>query len=292
MGVTARVAAEPIGTAAALLELTKWRLNTLVLATVAAGAALAGGAAWPALVAAGAGAALCAFGACAWNQVLEREHDARMARTRDRPLPSGRLSARSAALFATALLAAGEAVLLAGCGPAAAAVAAATALLYAPLYTSLKRVTPLAFVPGALAGAAPPLIGWAAVTGDLGPGGWVIPAIVLAWQAPHVAAIDWRHRDDARRGGLRTPAAIDPSGRLSAAQALAGGAALVLALLLPALLGLRGPATVAAALLVSGPYVARSVAFARAPTDASARALFRASLVHLPVVLLLLALAD
>lgn len=264
--------------------LTKARLNALVSLTAVAAAALAPAPAWGPAALAALGATLAALGACALNQVLERERDARMDRTRGRPLPSGRLGARAATALALGLLAAGGA--LAGCaGPAPLVLTALGAVLYALVYTPLKARTPLAFIPGAASGALPPLVGWTAAGGELDGTAALLAALLLAWQVPHVAAIDWVHRDDHRRGGLRTLAVVAPGGGASAAAALLGAAALVATA--TALGHAQGglPAAAACALL-GAPVLHGAAALARSRATHAARHLFRTTLVQLPLVLL------
>lgn len=272
-------------TLADLVCLTKARLNSLVSVTVVAGAALAPEPAWGQAALAGVGATLAALGACALNQVLERERDALMGRTRARPLPAGRLTARAAASLAAGLLVVGCA-LAAAAGPVPFALTALGALLYALVYTPLKARSPLAFVPGALSGALPPLVGWTAAGGELDATAALLAALLLAWQTPHVAAIDWVHRDDHRRGGLRTLAVVAPSGRASGAAAVLGATTLVA---VSAAVGhtFGGLALGLVTAAVTVPVLRLSVAFARGRDATASRALFRATLLQLPAALLL-----
>ncbi|MCO5165929.1 MAG: UbiA family prenyltransferase [Planctomycetes bacterium] len=267
-----------------LAVLTKARLNVLVSVTVVAGAALAPAPALPAAVAAAVGATLAALGACALNQVLERERDRTMTRTASRPLPAGRLGATTATLVAAGLLLAGCATVAAGAGALPALLTALGGALYALVYTPLKPLTPLAFVPGAVAGALPPLVGWTAAGGALDPGALALFGLLLAWQVPHVAAIDWVHGADHARGGLRTLAAVDRTGRATAVAAVAGAEATVLA---GAALGVVLGGVVAALVcaLLGAPLVALALDLAGARSAPAARRLFAATLVHLPLAL-------
>lgn len=284
-----RAAATP--TLADLVCLTKARLNSLVSLTVVAGAVLVPDATWAPAALAACGATLAALGACALNQVLERARDARMMRTRARPLPAGRLDARAAAAIAVGLLAAG-CLLAAAAGPVPAALTALGGALYALVYTPLKGRTPLAFAPGALAGALPPLVGWTAAGGDvLAAPALLLLALLLAWQVPHVAAIDWVHRDDHARGGLRTLAVVDPTGRGSGLAALLGAGLLVVASAALAAASGGWPAALVAAGL-SLPLVRLARALQRARTSHAGRRLFVATLAQLPAVLLVAIVAG
>jgi protoheme IX farnesyltransferase len=271
------------------LELTKPRLSSFVLLVVALAAWLgAGGAIEPqTLFLAVLGTGLVAGGANALNMVLERDLDARMARTAGRPIPSGRLEARDAAIFGLAITAAGL-VLLLGTTPLAALLAALTSATYLLVYTPLKRRTTLNTHFGAIPGAAPALIGWAAARGSLDPQAWTLFSIVYLWQLPHFLAIAWLYRDDYARGGYRMLPSADPQGHLTGRQALLGALALVPASLLPWFTGLTGALYFAGALLVGGWFVRRALAFAIGRTAVAARQLLRASLVYLPAILLLM----
>ncbi len=159
---------------------------------------------------------LVAGGASAWNQLIERFRDARMRRTKTRPLPSGRVTAPEAALFGTALALGGLGLLALGPHVQAVWVALATFVLYVMVYTPLKVLTPWNTVVGAVPGALPPVIGWAAATGTLGIEGWVLFLIVFLWQFPHFYAIAWLYREDYVRGGLKMLTIDDPTGRARA----------------------------------------------------------------------------
>ena len=271
------------------LELTKPRLSSLVLLVVALGAWLGSAGAVDAstLVLAVLGTALVAGGANALNMVIERGLDARMARTASRPLPSGRIEPREAAVFGIALTAVGLLLLL-GTTPLAALLAAITSASYVLVYTPLKRRTTLNTHVGAIPGALPALIGWAAARGTLDPDAWTLFAVVYLWQLPHFLAIAWLYREDYARGGFRMLPSADPDGVATGRQALLGAIALLVASLLPALTGLTGLSYFAGALLLGAWFVKRSLAFALSRTAITARQLLRASLVYLPAVLALM----
>jgi protoheme IX farnesyltransferase len=293
--VTARVHRTPDaagGIAAVLadvLALAKPRITLLVVLTAGAGFA-AGSAArvetLP-LLHLLLGTALVAAGTNGLNQVLEADVDARMRRTRGRPIPSGRLSRAAGAVLASAFGLVGLWYLARTGGPLVAALAAATLLSYAFVYTPLKRHTSLATVVGAVPGALPILGGWAAARGDLGAAGWPLFAILFLWQMPHFLALAWIHRDDYASAGIRMLSA-EADGRGTFLLATLYAAALVPVALLPTILGVAGRWYFWGALFASLLLLAASGAAAARPTTASARRLFRASLLHLPVILLLL----
>jgi protoheme IX farnesyltransferase len=276
----------------AYLTLTKPRIGTMVLFTVAVGFLLGNRSAvalptfWLALL----GTGLVAGGASAWNQVLERDRDGRMRRTATRPIPSGRVSVAEAAIFATALTALGLVILTIGTRPVAAAVALATFVLYVAVYTPLKSITTLNTAIGAVPGALPPVIGWAAATGDLGIEAWALFLIVFLWQFPHFLAIAWIYRDDYARAGYKMLPAVDPEGAITGRQAAGYALALLPAGLLPAVLGLAGPLYFAGAFVLGLFYLARAVGFWSRLSEHSARRLLYASFVYLPAILLLLLL--
>lgn len=287
--------------ASAYLALTKPRITVMVLITVATGFLLgARTTAYPPtwlgtssaatflLVVVGTG--LVASAASAWNQVLERSRDARMRRTMRRPLPLGLVTPGEAAAFGSVLGVAGVATLALVANATAAAVAAATFLLYVAVYTPLKPRTTLNTAVGAVPGALPPVIGWAAATGGLGIEAWSLFLILFLWQFPHFLAIAWLHREDYARGGHRMLPSVDPTGVVTGRQAASHALALVPVGLLPAALGIAGPFYFAGALALGLFYLVASVRFWRDVSDASARRLLRASITYLPAVLLLLLL--
>ncbi len=211
-------------------------MNLLVLVTTVIGFHLGnpGGTDFALLFNTVVGTFLVACGAAAFNQVLERDVDARMRRTMQRPLPDGRIGVREALWFASAISLIGLLQLWFGANRLSALVAVATLASYALVYTPLKRVTSLATVVGAVPGALPPVIGWAAARGDLALEAWVLFAIVFCWQMPHVLAVSWLYREDYGRGGIRVLPVVDPDGRSTAFQMINYAAALVPISLLPA----------------------------------------------------------
>ncbi|HMN97747.1 MAG TPA: heme o synthase [Phycisphaerales bacterium] len=273
-------------------ELTKSRLVAMVLVTTAVGFILAsrGPIEWWTLVLTIVGTGLAAASAMALNQLVELERDARMDRTCRRPLPDRRVSPHSAILLAGACGLAGTALLLLAVHPLAAILAGLNVILYAFVYTPLKARTTLNTLVGAVSGAIPPMIGWAAATGSLSLGAWLLGAILVLWQLPHFLALAWLYREDYRRGGFVMLPEIDPRGRLTAVVSLFASMALVPLSLMAVLAGLAGPAYVAGAILLGAGFVVLAARLVVDRSDRSARLLFVGSLVYLPLLLGLLVL--
>ena len=268
------------------VTLTKPRLNFLVLITTLGGMYLAAPDGVPPLLLLHAlvGTALVAGGAAALNQVWERETDGLMRRTRRRPIAGGRMRAADGAWFGTLLSAAGLIELTWKVNPLAAAVAAATLVSYVFVYTPLKTRTSLSTLVGAIPGALPPVIGWAAATGTVSTGALVLFAIVFLWQMPHFLAIAWLYRDDYRQARIPLLPVLEPDGRRTGSQALLYAAALWPVSLLPAAVGLADvPYSVLAALLGAG-LIALAAMFARDRTTRTARRLFLYSIIYLPLL--------
>lgn len=272
------------------VTLTKPRVNLLVLMTTVIGFHLGntGGTDLALLFSTVVGTFLVASGAAAFNQVLERDVDARMRRTMQRPLPEGRLSIREAVWFAAAVSTIGLLLLWLGANGLAALVAVATLVSYALVYTPLKRVTSLATVVGAVPGALPPVIGWAAARGTLSIEAWVLFAIVFFWQMPHVLAVSWLYREDYERGGIRVLPVEDPDGRSTAFQIVSYAAVLVPVSLLPSVIGLAGRVYFAGAIVLGLAGVVLAIRFGQDRTTKRARQLFYASLIYLPVLWVLM----
>ena len=224
-----------------------------------------------------AGTGLVAAGASVLNQVMERDTDALMLRTRTRPIPSGRILPGEARAFGALLTATGLAVLVWLCGPLAAAVALATWASYLFAYTPLKRRTPLATLVGAVPGALPPVIGWAAARGRLDAGAFILFAILFLWQIPHFLAIAWLYRDDYARAGFPMLPVLDREGTFAGRQAVVHSLALLLVSLAPAVAGLAGPAYLAGAFLLGVALTLFALRLARARDLVAARGLFLAS---------------
>ena len=289
-----RPAPEPAssGRLAAIVELAKLRISALALLTTAIGYGLAAGAAAMAsldFVLTLIGTTLCAVGANAANQLIEVPRDARMLRTRGRPLPTQAIDARTAALVVVLTSLLGVAT-LAAVTPLAALCGAATVVAYALIYTPLKPWTPWCTVIGAVPGAMPPVIGVAAATGELGPtAGWLF-LILFLWQMPHFYAIAWLHRDDYARGGFPMLSVVDPSGGRTARQSVVFTVALVAATVGPATAGLASPVYGAIALSLGVASLIWVLRFARDRDARSARAVFLGSIAYLPALLAALAI--
>jgi heme o synthase len=276
--------------AADYLELTKPRITLLVVFTTLVGFVVAAPGALHALplLAVLAGTTLVAAGASVVNMVLERDTDALMLRTRTRPLPAGRLRPAEALLFGLVLTAFGLSLLSWLSGPLAGAVALATWLSYLFAYTPLKRRTSLSTLVGAVPGALPPVIGWAAARQSLDGGAFVLFAILFLWQIPHFLAIAWIYREDYARAGLPMLPVLDPAGGLTGRQAVIHSLALLLVSLTPVAAGFGGPYYMAGAVLLGIGMTLAAFRLAVLRTVPAARALFLASVLYLPALLALL----
>jgi protoheme IX farnesyltransferase len=277
--------------AADFLELTKPRVAVLVLFTVAAGAFLASGGSVSLLVLAHTlfGTALVAGGASALNQLLERHSDALMRRTRRRPLPAGRLAPVEVLLFGFALGAGGVLYLaLALPTPWAAAVAGLTFAAYVGVYTPLKRRTSLNTLIGAIPGALPPVIGWAAVRAPLDLEVAALFLIVFLWQVPHFLAIAWIYRDDYARAGLRMLPVLDDTGGRTGTYMVTYCLTLLPVSVLPAVLGSAGRWYLLGAVALGLGFLGCTLTFLHTAAPRQARWVLRASLVYLPALLALL----
>jgi protoheme IX farnesyltransferase len=288
--MTSDVAPVEKGRMSMLSELVKARLTLLVLLTTLVGFYL--GATSPVDYAlmfhALSGTALVAAGAAALNQLMEREYDARMRRTEGRPLPSGRISPNAVLMLGTSLSVVGLTWLLFAVNAMTALLGVITLSSYLFLYTPLKRHTVLNTAVGAIPGALPPLMGWTAATGGVAAEGWALFAILFFWQLPHFMAISWLYRDDYARAGYRMLSGVDPEGRRTAASAVRNTLALLVISLYPYLLRISGMAYLAGALVLGAGFLAFAIVFARSLTERSARRLFLASILYLPLLLGLL----
>lgn len=275
--------------AAACIEMTKYRLSSLVVVTAGAGYALAGAGAAPfdpfLFVVALVGTTLAAFGANVLNQCLEVDRDREMGRTQGRPLPSGRLSLAEGLTWGLGLLVAGVGALALSVNLLAAFLAFLVAAIYVGVYTPLKPRTSLNTIAGAVCGAVPPMIGWVARTGEVAPGAWVLFAVLFVWQIPHFLAIDWYHQDDYARGGFRMASSVDRSGFFSAHHAVLYAAALIPITLLAPITGIGGWVYAVGALALGTAFLTLSVVWLIQRTRRNARRLFFASLAYLPLLL-------
>ena len=274
------------------LELSKSRIVMMVLITTAAGYFFAAPRVdWMLLINALIGTALVAAGTNALNQYVEREHDAKMRRTRLRPLPDGRITPRAALLFSISISIVGTVYLGLAVNWLTAALGALTLLTYIFIYTPLKRVSTICTLIGAVPGAIPPLMGWTAATGSLGTGGWIVFGILFFWQLPHFMAISWMYRDDYARGGFAMLAVQDDEGRVTARHAVFYSFALLTVSVLPPLFGLATYVYLVGAIAAGTALTVASFFFLADRTPRSARRLFMASNIYLIVAMLLLVLA-
>ena len=275
-----------------MLELTKPRITQLVLLTAAAGFYL--GARdhvnLALLVNTLIGTALVAGGTNAWNQIRERDVDARMVRTRRRPLPSGRLTTAAAIWFATAITVVGVGYLAVRVNLLTALLAALTFASYVLLYTPLKRKTSLNTLVGAVPGALPIVGGWTAAGGSLGVAVVALFWILFLWQLPHFLALAWLYRDDYRASGLRMLSLADEDGRDTGRMALLYAVALLPISLVPTLVGVTGAWYFYGALVLGLGYVAAGTGLLFAATPARAWRLFFVSILYLPALLTLMVL--
>ncbi len=280
--------------AADYVELTKPRIASLVLVTVVVAAFVAD---WGPpgvwlLLHTLVGTALVAASASALNQWLERDTDALMARTENRPLPAGRLSGGEVVAFGLASVVLGTAYLAACVGWTTAGLGLLTWVLYVVVYTPLKRRTPANTVVGAVAGALPVLMGWTAVGAPLDLRAWSLFLIVFLWQFPHFMAIAWIYRHDYAAAGLKMLSTVDPSGFRAGAQAIIAALVLVPVSLVPCLSQPAGGLLLAWALVLGVGQLVCAMLFCVQKSEPSARRLLMASLVYLPAMMGLLALGP
>lgn len=281
------VRTEPAATPALadLVALAKPRITAMVLITATGGYLLAPGAANPArFVLMLLGTALVVASANALNMYIERDIDALMTRTRDRPLPTGRMEPGVALAFGLLNAAVSVPLLAIGVGPLTGFLAALSLATYVAVYTPLKRVSPLSVWAGAVPGAMGPLLGWTAATGTLDPGGLALFAVLFIWQVPHFHAIAMFRTAEYRRAGLKTlPGEKGPEAARRAIVLYSVVQVAVTLLLTP--LGVAGPWYFGFAAVIGGAYVGYAVFGARhQPVTRWARRLFFASLVYLPLL--------
>jgi len=271
----------------AYISLTKPDVSFLVLITTAAGYYMGarGSVDWLRLVHTVFATMLIAAGTAALNHYIERESDRHMRRTASRPLPSGVLQPREALWFGVALCVAGAVYLYFAAGALAAGLGVATCLSYLLAYTPLKKRTVWATFVGAFPGAIPPMIGWAAATGSLDRGAWLLFGILFLWQFPHFHAIAWMYREDYARAGILMLPVVDKQGTRTFRQIIFTAAALVGMSLLPAVVGLAGVRYFFGALVVSVGLLQVCLWAATAKTNMRAKWLMHATVIHIPVLL-------
>jgi len=277
---------------AAFVALTKPRVLVMVLATTLVGyfVALTGPADYFRVAHLLLGTLLAAGGTLALNQYVERDVDARMERTKRRPLPDGRLQPIEALLVAGALTSMGVVYLGATVGLAVAILTLSTTVLYIGAYTPLKLRTASCTLVGAVPGALPPVTGWVAAGGDLGLGAAVLFGILFLWQLPHTLAIARLYADDYARAGVRVLSVVDVHGTMLERQIVSSTLGLVAVSVLPTVIGISGTTYFATACVLGLGLLGVGLAHAKTPTIGSARRVLMASLLYLPLLLAVLAL--
>ena len=275
------------GRVAVFGELIKARLSCLVLLTTLVGFYVGsrGTMDYLLMIHTLLGTGLVAGGAAALNQLLERKHDARMRRTEDRPLPSGRLQPDTVLMFGGFCSVAGLVYLALAVNLLTSALGAITLASYLFVYTPLKRVTSLNTAVGAIPGALPPLMGWTAARGEINAEGWSLFAILFFWQLPHFLAIAWIYRDDYAAAGFKMLPVFDAGGQRTGRQTVSHTLGLLPVSLCPFLFQLAGVVYLAGALVLSTVFLWHAIQFSRELTLARARKLFYASIIYLPLLL-------
>ena len=271
----------------AYVALTKPDVSFLVLMTTAAGYYMGarGAVDWLHLIQTVFATLLIAAGTATLNHYIERDSDRFMRRTAARPLPSGQLQPREALWFGVILSVAGALDLYFTAGILASVLGILTSLSYLLAYTPLKKRTVWATAVGAFPGAIPPMIGWVAATGALGRGAWLLFAILFLWQFPHFYAIAWMYREDYARAGILMLPVVDREGTRTFRQIILTAIALVGVSLLPAVLGLAGVRYFFGALVVSTALVQVCLWASSSRTNARAKWLMHATVLHIPVLL-------
>lgn len=274
----------------ACLDLTKPRIVTMVVVTGAIGFLLgaAGDIAPLTLLCALGGIALTAGGSGALNHYFEADVDARMLRTRGRPIPGAAVPPMNALVLGVSLTLIGLALLVSQVNLLTAFLALLTTFLYVVVYTPMKRLSWANTLVGAVPGALPPVGGWTAAAGQLDLGAWVLFAILFLWQMPHFYAIAWMYREDYARGGFRMLPVIQPDGKRTFRQIIFCSALLIPASVLPTAIGLTSPVYAVGAILLGAWFMRAGLALARSADIVDARRLLRASVIYLPVLLLLI----
>jgi protoheme IX farnesyltransferase len=281
-----------LGVLAACVELSKPRMVSLILVTTLAGFYMASPAApdYLLLLHTLLGTGFAAAGTLALNQLLEKETDALMKRTRNRPLPGGRIRPPEALAFGAAVTCGGLLYLAVQVNPLSALVTALVVAVYLFAYTPMKQRSALCTLVGAFPGALPPLAGWVAATGDVGAGALVLFGIMFFWQLPHSLAIAWLYRDEYDRAGIRLLPTVERSGDSTRRQIFVSSLALLAMGLLPVVAGVAGWIYFATALALGIWILADATRAAIRLSLPSARRLLWTSLVYVPVVLLAMVL--
>ena len=273
--------------ASAYVSLTKPDVSFLVVMTTLAGYYLGsrGTLDWARMLHTVFGTTLVAAGTSALNHYIERASDAFMRRTASRPLPTGQLRPRDAAIFGVSLVVLGTVYLALVAGPLAAGLGVFTAVSYLALYTPLKKRTTLATAIGAIPGAMPPLIGWVAARGSLSKEAWVLFAIMVLWQFPHFFAIAWMYREDYARAGIKMLPTVDPQGTRTFRQIIGTAIILLPVSLFPALMGMAGVLYFFGAVVLGFMLIQLCLWASANRTNVRAKWLMHATVLHLPILL-------
>jgi heme o synthase len=274
------------------LELTKPRITWLILMSTGIGYFFGhqGALDWLLLFHCVMGTALIASGTATLNQWYERDADALMKRTSQRPIPAGKVPARNALLFGVALLIAGELQLGLGVNGLTAWLGLFTVASYLLLYTPMKQKTWWSTTVGAFPGAMPPLIGFAAARGHLTVEAWILFGIIFLWQFPHFYAIAWMYREDYAKADIRMLPVVEPDGASTSRQILAFALLLIPVSLAPGFLQMTGHWYLAAALVLGGLFLKSAARLSRERTAVNARGVLKASVLYLPLIYLALIL--
>jgi protoheme IX farnesyltransferase len=278
-----------------LVVMTKPRITVMVAFTTYVGYSLgsrhtSGWTAWLPMIVTLVGTALSCMSASVLNQVVERHTDALMERTRNRPIPMGRVSCLEGMVWGVMLGLVGVGCMAVSVGVNPAVFAGFTIASYVLVYTPLKTITSLSTIVGAVPGAMPPLIGYVAAAGQLGLDAWLLFAILFLWQLPHFLAIAWLYRVDYKNAGIVVLPVLDSSGKSTFRQMLLGCLALLPLGMLPTMLGIAGPMYFFGALLAGLAFLGSGVVLVLGKNERLTRATFTASLVYLPVVYTLILL--
>ena len=269
------------------IALTKPRITWLILMSTGVGyffGLATGDPHWILLLHTLIGTALIASGTAALNQWYERDADTLMRRTAGRPLPTGKMTARRALLFGIVLAVLGFVELALGANFLTGLLGAFTLASYLFIYTPLKQRSHLSTVIGALPGAMPPLIGYAASHGSLTPEAWTLFAILFIWEFPHFLAIAWMYREDYARAGIRMLPVVEPDGMSTGRQIILYASTLIPVSLFPVLLGMSGKVYLVGALILGGWFLYTGVRVAFDLTNIRARRVLLASIIYLPAI--------
>lgn len=271
------------------IALTKPRILVMVLVTTTMGYFLGGNGiqSWSTLFWLLLGSAATCGGAAALNHYIERDIDARMDRTKNRPIPSGLIPPINAMLFGTTLSIVGTIILVYRVNLLCGFLALLTVFLYIFLYTPMKRVSWVNTVIGAIPGALPPMGGWVAATGSIDPGAWVLFGILFLWQHPHFFAIAWMYKEDYEQGGFKMLPGEDDSGDKTFFAVISTSIALLIVSVLPSLMGLSGMIYLIGAVALGFYILHYGVKFANTGSKYAARKLLHSTLLYLPGLLVL-----